>query len=193
MKIGGLEYPCNPFNGWFMETEITRDLLEEGRMNKMESIARAIGVDPIDDGCSFWREQVAIATNQAVMHSFRRDGHSIVDHVTAQSQFLAHDAKEKREGRECPAQWSWVVPAFGGSTMPIWHHEMRDFYIEPQYDYQAEIFHVRKECQVSEEALLEVEGIEDSVEKLLIVFASVTGTAEAYAYRAKKTSSTSSG
>ena len=29
LRIGGLEYPCNPFNGWFMETEITRDLLGE--------------------------------------------------------------------------------------------------------------------------------------------------------------------
>ena len=51
---------------------------------------------------------------------------------------------------------SWVVPAFGGSTMPIWHHEMRDFYVEPQYDYQAEIFAVRKECTIAEEELLVV-------------------------------------
>ena len=94
--------------GWFMETEITRDLLEPGRMDKMEDIARAIGVDPTDEE-DFWRERVAIETNKAVMHSFRQDGHSIVDHVTAQGQFLAHDAREKREGRECPAQWSWVV------------------------------------------------------------------------------------
>lgn len=102
-----------------METEITRDLLEPGRMNKMELIAKAIGVDSTDED-DFWRERVAIETNKAVMASFRRDGHSVVDHVTAQGQFLAHDAHEKREGRECPAQWSWVVPPFGGSTMPIW-------------------------------------------------------------------------
>jgi len=185
LRLGGLEYPCNPFNGWFQETEITRDLLEPGRMDKMEAIARAIGLDPTDEE-DFWRERVAIETNKAVMHSFRKDGHSIVDHMTAQSQFLAHDAREKREGRECPAQWSWVVPAFGGSTMPIWHHEMRDFYIEPQYDYQSEIYNVRKESQVKEEELLASDEKGNAFEKLLIAYASVTGTAESYAYKAKK-------
>ena len=185
MKIGGLEYPCNPFNGWFMETEITRDLLEPGRMDKMEPVARALGLDPTNED-SFWRERVTIEMNEAVMYSFRRDGHSVVDHVTAQGQFLAHDAKEKREGRECPAQWSWVVPAVGGSTMPIWHHEMRDFYLEPTYDYQAEIYDVRKESTVTEEELFASEDIDNSFEKLLIVYASVTGTAETYAFHAKK-------
>ena len=104
LRLGGLEYTCCPFNGWFMESEITRDLLEAGRMNKMEAIARAIGVDPTDED-GFWREHVMLETNKAVMHSFRRDGHSIVDHVTAQSQFLAHDMREKKLGREVPAQW----------------------------------------------------------------------------------------
>lgn len=52
-------------------------------MNKMEAIAKAIGVNP-DDEEDFWRERVAIETNKAVMHSFRRDGHSIVDHVTGE-------------------------------------------------------------------------------------------------------------
>ena len=79
-----------------METEITRGLLEAGRTN-------AIGIEEDED--DFWRKRVAIETNKAVMHSFRRDKHSIVDHVTAQNQFLVHDAREKREGRECPAQW----------------------------------------------------------------------------------------
>ena len=114
-----------------METEITRDLIEPCRMDKMEAIAKAIGVDSSDED-DFWRERVAIETNKAVVHSFRRDGHSIVDHVTAQAQFLAHNMREKREGRECPAQWSWVVPSFGGSTLPVWHHEMREIYIEPR-------------------------------------------------------------
>ena len=79
-----------------METEITRGLLEAGRTN-------AIGIEEDED--DFWRKRVPIETNKAVMHSFRRDKHSIVDHVTAQNQFLAHDSREKREGRECPAQW----------------------------------------------------------------------------------------
>ena len=105
LTLGGLQYPCCPFNGWFMEAEITRDLLEPGRMDKMEPIARAIGVDPTDED-DFWRERVAMETNKAIVYSFRRDGNSIVDHVTVQAQFLAHDMREKREGREVPAQVS---------------------------------------------------------------------------------------
>jgi len=185
LKLGGLEYGCCPFNGWFMETEITRDLLEAGRMDKMGQIAKAIGIEEDED--DFWRERVAIETNKAVMHSFRRDKHTVVDHVTAQYQFLGHDAREKREGRECPAQWSWVVPAIGGSTLPIWHHEMRDFYIEPQYEYQAELFAVRKESNLAEDEVFDVAAaVEQGFESILILYASVTGTAEAFSYRAKK-------
>lgn len=40
-----------------------------------------------------------------VVHSFRKDGTSIVDHHTASQQFMTHDLREKRVGRECPAQW----------------------------------------------------------------------------------------
>jgi nitric oxide synthase oxygenase domain/subunit len=29
-EIGGVIYPCAPFNGWFMDTEIVRDYLEPG-------------------------------------------------------------------------------------------------------------------------------------------------------------------
>lgn len=186
LTVGGLQYTCCPFNGWFMESEITRDLLEPGRMDKLEAIAKAIGVDSSDED-DFWRERVALETNKAVVHSFRRDGNSIVDHVTAQAQFLAHDLREKREGRECPAQWSWVVPSFGGSTMPIWHHEMRDFYIEPQYQYQAEVTALRAFSSVPETALFSSQASNQfSFEKLLILYGSVTGTAEGYAYKAKK-------
>jgi len=57
LNLGGLQYTCCPFNGWFMETEITRDLLEAGRMDKMAAIARAIGVDPTGERlfCNFSR------------------------------------------------------------------------------------------------------------------------------------------
>ena len=51
---------------------------------------------------------------------------------------------------------------------------------------QAEIYVVRKESRVSEEELLTSEEIDNSFERLLMLFASVTGTAERYAYQAKK-------
>ena len=72
-----------------------------------------------------------------VVHSFRKDGASIVDHHTASQQFMTHDLREKREGRECPAQWSWIVPPLGGSLTQVFHHEMRHFNKDPRFVYQV--------------------------------------------------------
>ena len=72
--------------------------------------------------------------------------------------------------------------------MPIWHHEMRDFYIEPSYQYQAEIISLRTMSTVPETDLLaSTSSSQGSFEKLLILYGSVTGTAEGYAYKARKT------
>lgn len=62
----------------------------------------------------------------------------MVDHQTASRQFLIHDLREKKAGRECPGDWAWVVPAVGGSTCPVWRHPMRDFYLEPAYHHAAD-------------------------------------------------------
>lgn len=72
-----------------------------------------------------------------MVHSFRKDGASIVDHHTASQQFMTHDLREKRVGRECPAQWSWIVPPLGGSLTSVFHHEMRHFDKEPRFIYQV--------------------------------------------------------
>lgn len=75
------------------------------------------------------------------MHSFRTDGASIVDHHTASQQFMTHDLREKRVGRECPAQWSWIVPPLGGSLTSVFHHEMRHFDKDPRFVYQVGLVH----------------------------------------------------
>ena len=61
----------------------------------------------------------------------------MVDHHTASQQYMTHDLREKRSGRECPAQWSWIVPPLGGSMTRVWHHEMRHFDLEPSFLYQV--------------------------------------------------------
>ena len=45
MEIGGIDYGCLPFNGWFMGTEIARNLWEEKRYDRAEAIAAALGLD----------------------------------------------------------------------------------------------------------------------------------------------------
>ena len=42
LEIGGIDYGCVPFNGWFMGTEIARNLFEEKRYDRAEAIAAAL-------------------------------------------------------------------------------------------------------------------------------------------------------
>jgi nitric-oxide synthase, endothelial len=72
--------------------------------------------------------------------------------------------------------------------MPIWHHEMRDFYMEPAYLYQAEVTVLRTLSTVPETDLITTSSsAQSSFEKILLLYGSVTGTAEGYAYKARKT------
>lgn len=178
LEIGGIQYGCIPFNGWFMGTEIARNLWEEGRYDKAEEIARAIGLDTTSEQ-TLWRDRAFLELNVAVLHSFARERVTLVDHQTASRQFLVHDLREKKAGRECPAQWSWVVPAAGGSTTPVWHHEMRDFYLTPQFHYAADKWAVLgsdlREDEIDEDA------DEAGPDRLVILYASETGTAEGFA------------
>lgn len=178
MAIGGVQYGCVPFNGWFMETEIARNLWEEDRYGQAEPIAKAMGLDTASEQ-SLWRDRTFLELNAAVLHSYSKARVTLVDHQTAARQFLAHDLREKRAGRECPAQWSWVTPAAGGSTTPVWHHEMRDFFLNPSYHYTADKWAVLgDELTISGEDGDADAGVTD---RPLILFGSETGTAESYA------------
>lgn len=178
MAIGGVQYGCLPFNGWFMETEIARNLWEEWRYDKAEAIARVMGLDTSSEQ-TLWRDRTFLELNAAVLYSFSKAKVTLVDHQTAARQFLIHDQREKRAGRECPAQWSWVVPSAGGSATPVWHHEMRDFYLNPSYHYAAD-----KWAVVDAEGVIMGEQTQtettDSA-RVLILYGSETGTAESYA------------
>ncbi|AUD03325.1 nitric oxide synthase oxygenase [Spirosoma pollinicola] len=197
MEIGGIQYGCIPFNGWFMETEIARNLWEDGRYEKASDIARAIGLDTSSEQ-TLWRDRAFLELNAAVLHSFSKARVTLVDHQTAARQFLTHDLREKRAGRECPAQWSWVVPSAGGSVTPVWHHEMRDFFLSPSYHYAADRWVViYDELMASDDvAGSDLAGTQVHVQahrpdrttapehrprRVLILYGSETGTAESYA------------
>ncbi|GFE71204.1 nitric oxide synthase oxygenase [Chroococcus sp. FPU101] len=137
VHIGGINYGCIPFNGWYMDTEIMRDFLDEYRYNKMEDIAKVLKLDTSSEQ-TLWRDRVALELNIAILHSFQKAKVTMVDHQTASRQFLTHDLREKKAGRECPGDFGWVVPAAGGSACPVWHHQMRDFYLEPAYHHAAD-------------------------------------------------------
>jgi sulfite reductase alpha subunit-like flavoprotein len=184
IHIGGIHYGCIPFNGWYMDTEIMRDFLDECRYNKMEEIAKVLKLDTSTEQ-TLWRDRVALELNIAILHSFQKAKVTIVDHQTASRQFLTHDLREKKAGRECPGDYGWVLPAAGGSACPVWHHQMRDFYLEPAYHHAADRWDVEDGINL-EQFMAATDENGNKRDRILILYGSETGTAEGFARQAAR-------
>ncbi|MEU0353062.1 nitric oxide synthase oxygenase [Streptomyces sp. NPDC006237] len=121
LRIGGLDYPLAPFNGWYMGTEIgARNLVDEDRYNLLPVIADRLGLDTSSE-TTLWRDRALVELNIAVLHSFHTAGVKISDHHTESRHFLTHLAKEEARGRSVPADWSWIVPPVSGGITPVFH------------------------------------------------------------------------
>ena len=70
LDVGGIEYTACPFNGWYMVTEIGRDLADINRYNKLPLIAEKMGLD-IKSNSSLWKDKALIELNYAVISSFQ--------------------------------------------------------------------------------------------------------------------------
>ncbi|WP_437624507.1 nitric oxide synthase oxygenase [Sorangium sp. So ce1151] len=191
LVLGGIHYVCCPFNGWFMDLEVVRNLME--RYNVAEPFAAACGIDTSE---RLWRNRAFHELTIAVLHSFEQARMTMVDQATASESFLTHCQREREVGRECPAQWSWIGGLVGPNNS-VWRHEMRDFLLEPQYHYCAEQWLTLEHAA---DARLPAEAVHapdasqtdhPSVEpkptvkppRVLILFGSETGTAESAARR----------
>ena len=68
-----------------MGTEIgARNLADHDRYNMLPAIAEIFNLDTTKHA-SLWRDRALVELNIAVLHSFKEDGVSIVDHHTALS------------------------------------------------------------------------------------------------------------
>ena len=108
MVLGGLVYPCIPFNGWFVSTEIARNLLE--RYQLTDTLAKAMNFKPTN---KMLAQKVAYEMENAILHSFDKAKYTIVDPMQAGKSYMAHCKREREQGRECPGQWSWIGGLFG--------------------------------------------------------------------------------
>ena len=121
-------YPCAPFNGWYMGTEIgARNLGDEDRYNLLPVIAERLGLD-----CKrslLWKDRSLVVLNEAVLHSFDREGVRMVDHHSASREFLKFCSREEQAGREVQAEWSWIVPPVAGSATGVFH---RTYQLQPR-------------------------------------------------------------
>ncbi|RJL21491.1 nitric oxide synthase oxygenase [Bailinhaonella thermotolerans] len=133
LEIGGVRYPCAPFNGWYMGTEIgARNLGDADRYDMVPAVAARLGLDTSHDR-TLWRDRALVELNVAVLASFAAAGVTITDHHTESRRFLAHLEREERAGRICPADWSWIVPPISGSATPVFHRYYDEARLTPAF------------------------------------------------------------
>ncbi|GLW08664.1 nitric oxide synthase oxygenase [Microtetraspora sp. NBRC 13810] len=148
LEIGGVGYPCAPFNGWYMGSEIgARNLADEDRYNMLPVVAGRLGLDTSSDR-SLWRDHALVELNVAVLHSFDRMGVTVTDHHTESRRFLTHLEREEKAGRVCPADWSWIVPPLSGSTTPVFHRYYDDVQLTPAFVHHPENYPTELVCPV---------------------------------------------
>ena len=133
LDAGGIRYPAAPFNGWYMCTEIgSRDLGDTRRYNQLPVVATRMGLRT-DTERSLWKDKATTELNLAVLHSFAEAGVTITDHHTESARFLKHMELEERQGRRCPADWTWIVPPAASSATPVFHRYYQDFDQVPNF------------------------------------------------------------
>ncbi|MBN8509523.1 MAG: nitric oxide synthase oxygenase [Burkholderiales bacterium] len=134
LTIGGMDYPCAPFNGFYMGTEIaSRNLAEEHRYDWLADVARALGDDPGAPGPPLWKDRALLELNRAVLHSFGLAGVTIIDHHTASEQYMEFARREQAAGRVPSGDWSWLVPPQASPACPVFHLPMRDLHALPNF------------------------------------------------------------
>ncbi|MGW2665133.1 nitric oxide synthase oxygenase [Nocardia tengchongensis] len=120
LEIGGITYPCAPFNGWYVSSEIGRDLGDSDRYDTLPEIAVHMGLDRSSER-TLWRDRALIELSHAILHSYRRARVHLVDHHTVARQFIDHVDRENAAGRSCPADWTWINPPLSASLTPTFH------------------------------------------------------------------------
>jgi nitric-oxide synthase, bacterial len=70
LDVGGIEFTACPFNGWYMATEIGRDLADTNRYNKLPLIASKMGLD-VGSNVTLWKDRALLELNYAILNSFQ--------------------------------------------------------------------------------------------------------------------------
>jgi nitric-oxide synthase len=121
LRIGGVDYSCAPFNGFYLVDEIaTRNFGDSDRYDQLARVAHRMGLDSGSDG-NFWQMRAAVELNTAVLHSFRAAGVRMAEPV-AESKLMDEFARrEEIAGRRVYGDWSWINGHLGSTFGPSWH------------------------------------------------------------------------
>jgi nitric-oxide synthase len=137
LSIGGIDYPCAPFNGFYMCTEIaSRDFADKKRYDLLPRVAEALGVTADDKTDPLWKDTVLTELNRAVLHSFAGAGVAMIDHHRASEQFMEFYHREQTCGRHIASDWRWVVPPQSAASTDVFHLKMRNYHPVPNF-YQS--------------------------------------------------------
>lgn len=137
-RAAGTDFPCAPFNGWYMGTEIgARNLADPDRYDQLPVIAEKLGLDRRRDR-ALWKDRALVELNVAVLHSFEREGVKIVDHHAASAEFMKFCERERAAAREVSARWDWIVPPLSPATTEVYHTPMREIARSPDFLTRAE-------------------------------------------------------
>ncbi|XXT22085.1 nitric oxide synthase oxygenase [Sorangium sp. So ce429] len=134
--VGGVQYTAAPFNGFYMGTEIgARNLSDVTRYNQLPLIADRLGLDRSRSD-TLWQDAALVELNIAVLHSFRQAKVRILDHHALSEYFKKFEQQERQCERPVYADWTWVVPPMSASTMAVFHTNMENKILKPNYFYQ---------------------------------------------------------
>lgn len=124
LTIGGVDYPCAPFNGFYMATEIAcRNLVDSFRYDRLADVGEALALDLRDP---LWRDEALTELTRAVLYSYKLRGVEICDHHTAGAWYAAFAQAEHAAARIPSGDWAWIVPPHGAAATPPFHMVMKD-------------------------------------------------------------------
>ena len=135
LDLGGVQYTCTPFNGFYMGTEIGgRNFSDTYRYNMLPIVAQKMGLD-CSTNDTLWQDRALIELNIAVLHSFKSQGVRLIDHHSMTDYFMQFMADEKKCQRPVHADWGWIVPPISGSSTPVYPIEFDNRILKPNYFY----------------------------------------------------------
>ena len=119
LVIGGVVYPCAPFNGWYMGTEVgARNFGDADRYDMLPAVARVFGLDTSSDR-QLWRDRALVELNRAVLHSYDLAGVQMGDHHELGRQFERFCQAEENQHRGVTGDWTWLSLLFLRRPPPV--------------------------------------------------------------------------
>ena len=209
LEIGGIIHTGTPFSGWFMGTEVGRNLCDVQRYNFIPKIAELLDLDINSAASSQLNiDRIYVEINAAVLYSFQQAKITIVDHHNAAAGFMKFMKQEVADRGNTPADWIWIVPPISSGMNVTFHQEMINYVEKPcvldqevpwtNYDFKK---HQKTQNSLSVQrastmgsisnlwsavrVLTKFVGLSSRIRRtrtlVHILYASTTGTAQSYA------------